>query len=178
VIDIVIILLHNYVTSGPWKELANTNDFYDAPPSQPEMEDGTMPIDGVAYCDQEQYDKAMRAGKFIHEQSPMDLLYSTSKVREVEDPAPRPRTKAKLKAEGPPPTPHDLEWLYNQIDGTFCHASTCLNVVIYLFIYCYILKALYVAGSGCTPLQRNADGALSVVPLARNADGSISIIKD
>ena len=130
VINIVIVVMHNRVTSGPWKELANTNDFYDAPPSQPEMEDGSMPIDGVAYCDAVTYNEAIAAGRFYHEQPfsrqvpAMDLLYSTSRTRA----APKPRTKKKLKPEGPPPTPHDLEWLYNQIDGTFL--PTCLHNII------------------------------------------------
>lgn len=143
VLSIVIIVIHTRVTSGPWKLLANTDDFYDAPPSQPMMADGSFPIDGVSYCDPEQYDMAIRAGNFTHEvevedvvQPAMDLLNSTSRAREMVEP--EPRTKAKLKPEGPPPSPHDLEWLYNQIDGTFCHSCICFNNVIYLSTYCYM----------------------------------------
>ena len=49
---------------GPWKLLAMTLEFFQAPIAEPEMENGTQPIDGVSYCSQEAFNTAMREGSF------------------------------------------------------------------------------------------------------------------
>jgi len=49
---------------GPWKLLAMTPEFFQAPAIEPEMENGTQPIDGVSYCSREAFNIAMREGSF------------------------------------------------------------------------------------------------------------------
>ena len=52
---------------GPWKLLYNFPEFYMKPLPQPELEDGTKPIDGVGYCSQDVIDGAMIDGSFKYE---------------------------------------------------------------------------------------------------------------
>jgi len=49
---------------GPWKLLAMTPEFFQAPTIEPKMEDGTQPIDGVSYCSRDVFDQAMCDGTF------------------------------------------------------------------------------------------------------------------